>query len=86
MRGLFACVIDRIGQSPKQTFVLDLVQLAEAQQLSRARGVMLEEGAILVFQRTLPNDLRERLREKNLGLDYRTLPAAVAKGGRHDVH
>lgn len=37
-RGLFACVIDRSGASPKQTFVLDLVQFAEAEQLSRARG------------------------------------------------
>lgn len=80
-RGLFACVIDRSGTSPKQTFVLDLMQFAEAEQLSRARGVTLEEAATLVFQSTLPKNLQERLRLKNLGLDYRTLDHAVAKGG-----
>lgn len=69
-RGLFACVIDWSGASSKQTFVLDLVQFAEAEQLSRARGgVTLEEAATLVFQSTLPKDLQERLRSKNLGLD-----------------
>ncbi|MCP9450006.1 MAG: hypothetical protein NNA21_08095 [Nitrospira sp.] len=80
-RGLFVCVIDRTGTNPKQTFVLDLMQFAEAEQLSRARGMTLEEAATLVFQSTLPKDLQERLRLKNLGLDYRTLDHAVAKGG-----
>ncbi|MCP9471446.1 MAG: hypothetical protein NNA30_01760 [Nitrospira sp.] len=80
-RGLFVCVIDRTGTNPKQTFVLDLMQFAEAEQLSRARGMTLEEAATLVFQSTLPKDLQERLRLKNLGLDYRKLDHAVAKGG-----
>lgn len=80
-RGLFACLVDRVGGSPKQTFVLDLMQFAETEQLSRARGMAIEEAASLVFQRTLPEELKAKLRLKNLGLDYRTLDRAVAKGG-----
>lgn len=49
-------------------------------------GMTLEEAATLVFQRTLPNDLQERLRRKNLGVDYRTLDHSIANGGRHHVH
>ena len=80
-RGLFACLVDRVGGSPKQTFVLDLMQFAETEQLSRARGMAIEDAASLVFQRTLPEELKAKLRLKNLGLDYRTLDRAVAKGG-----
>jgi hypothetical protein len=80
-RGLFACVIDSTGGTPKQTFVLDLMQFAEAEQLSQARGIPLGEVAALVFHRTLPEELRAKLEQKNLGLDYRTLDRAVAKGG-----
>jgi hypothetical protein len=80
-RGLFACRIDPMGAVPKQTWMLDLMQFAEAEQLSRARGIPLEETAALVFHRTLPEELRERLDQKNLGIDYRTLDRAVAKGG-----
>ena len=80
-RGLFACVIDPTGVVPKQTFVLDLMQFAEAEQLSRARSLALPAVAFEVFTRTLPDELKTKLQQKNLGLDYRTLDRAVAKGG-----
>jgi hypothetical protein len=80
-RGLFACRIDLTGTVPKQTWTLDLMQFAEAEQLARARGIAIEEAAILVFERTLPGELKAKLAQKNLGLDYRTLDRAVAKGG-----
>ena len=42
-RGLFACRIDPTGAIPKQTWTLDLMQFAEAEQLSQARGIPLDE-------------------------------------------
>jgi hypothetical protein len=80
-RGLFACFIDPTGSAPKQTFVLDLMQFAEAEQLARARSLALPDAALQVFTRTLPDALKAKLQQKNLGLDYRTLARAVAKGG-----
>ncbi len=80
-RGLFACRIDPTGAVPKQTWTLDLMQFAEAEQLSQARGIPLEEVAAMVFHRTLPVELATKLEQKNLGIDYRTLDRAVAKGG-----
>jgi hypothetical protein len=80
-RGLFACLVDPGGGFPKQTFVLDLMQFAETEQLARARSLPLVEAAGEVFRRTLPEDLKAKLQQKNLGLDYRTLDRAVAKGG-----
>src|SRR4029078_3957308 len=80
-RGLFACRIDPTGETPKQTWTLDLMQFAEAEQLAQGRGVPFEEGAALVFHWTLPEELRTKLEQKNLGIDYRTLDRAVAKGG-----
>jgi hypothetical protein len=80
-RGLFACVVDQANSRPKQTFVLDVTQFAEAEQAARARGIPIEEAAALVFYRTLPEELQAKLQQKNLGLDYRTLDRAVAKGG-----
>ena len=80
-RGLFACVIDPTGGAPKQTFVLDLMQFAEAEQLARARSLALSDAAFHVFTRTLPDELTTKLQQKNLGLDYRTLDRAVAKCG-----
>jgi len=81
MRGLFACRIDPTGAFPKQTWTLDLMQFAEAEQLARARGIPLDEVAALVFHRTLPEELKTKLGQKNLGIDCRTLDRAVAKGG-----
>ena len=80
-RGLFACRIDPTGVVPKQTWTLDLMQFAEAEQLSQARGIPLDEVAALVLYRTLPEELQTKLEQKNLGLDYRTLDRTVAKGG-----
>ncbi len=80
-RGLFACRIDPAGEIPKQTWTLDLMQFAEAEQLAQARGIPLEEVSALVFHWTLPEELRTKLEQKNLGIDYRTLEPAVAKGG-----
>jgi hypothetical protein len=80
-RGLFACRIDPTEAIPKQTWTLDLMQFAEAEQLSQARGIPLDEVAAMVFHRTLPVELTAKLDRKNLGIDYRTLDRAVAKGG-----
>ncbi len=80
-RGLFVCRIDPTGEVPKQTWTLDLMQFAEAEQLVQARGIPLDEVAALVFHRTLPEELSAKLEQKNLGIDYRTLDRAVAKGG-----
>ena len=80
-RGLFACRIDPTGAIPKPTWTLDLMQFAESEQLAQARGLPLNEVAALVFHSTLPEELRTKLEQKNLGIDYRTLDRAVAKGG-----
>ena len=80
-RGLFACRIDPTGEVPKQTWTLDLMQFAEAEQLAHARGIPLDEVAAMVLHRTLPEELQAKLDQKNLGIDYRTLDRAVAKGG-----
>jgi hypothetical protein len=80
-RGLFACRIDPTGEAPKQTWTLDLMQFAEAEQLAHARSIPLGEVAAMVLHRTLPEELQAKLEEKNLGIDYRTLDRAVAKGG-----
>jgi hypothetical protein len=80
-RGLFACRIDPTGEAPKQTWTLDLMQFAEAEQLAHARSIPLGEVAAMVFHRTLPEELQAKLVEKNLGIDYRTLDRAVVKGG-----
>lgn len=80
-RGVFACRIDSAGQGPKQTWTLDLTQFAEAEHVARSRGLPLVEAAWEVFRRALPDELQAKLRQKNLGLDYRTVNRAVAKGG-----
>ena len=80
-RGLFACRIDPTGGLPKRTWILDLMQFAEAEQVARARGIPLDEVAALVFHLTLPEELKTKLDQKNLGIEYRTLDRAVAKGG-----
>lgn len=80
-RGLFACSVDQRGAAPKQTFVLDLMQFAEVEQVARARSCSLLDAAVEVFRRTLSEELKTKLEQKNLGIDYRTLDRAVAKGG-----
>ncbi len=79
-RGLFVCRIDPAGVVPKQTWMLDLVQYAEAEQLARSYGLPLEEAAARVFYRTLPPELRERLEQKKLGRSGGELDRAAARG------
>ena len=80
-RGLFVCRIDPTGQEPKQTWVLDLEQTSQAEQLARFSDIPLPEAAARVFYRGLSEALQERLKQKNLGLDYSKLERSVAQGG-----
>jgi hypothetical protein len=80
-RGLFACRIEPAGQGPKQTWTLDLMQFAEAEQVARSRVFPMIDAAWEIFRRALPSELQAKLQQKNLGLDYRTLDRTVAKGG-----
>ncbi|MDE0144509.1 MAG: hypothetical protein OXL95_01420 [Nitrospira sp.] len=78
-RGMFVCRIDPAG--PKQTWVLDLEQTAQAEQLAKFSDIPLAEAVERVFYRGLPGELQERLTQKNLGLDYSKLERSVARGG-----
>lgn len=80
-RGAFACRIDPAGLMPKLTWGLEVEQYAEAEQLRQSYGLTLEEAAWRVFHRTLAPELRDKLGQKNLGLDYRALDRAIARGG-----
>jgi AraC-like DNA-binding protein len=80
-KGLFVCRIDPEGEKPKQTWLLDLMQMCEAEQLARSAAIPLAEAATRVFYRTLPPDLQARLDQQNLGLDYDKLDRSVARGG-----
>ena len=80
-KGLFVCKVDSSEEEPKQTWVLDLEQYADAEQLRQSWGLSMEEAAARVFYRTLPEELKERLKKKNLGLDYAKLELSVARGG-----
>ncbi|HSE60581.1 MAG TPA: hypothetical protein VLA99_17900 [Nitrospiraceae bacterium] len=80
-KGLFVCRIDPEGVKPKQTWLLDLMQMCEAEQLARSAAIPLAEAAARVFYRTLPPDLQARLEQRNLGLDSRKLDRSVARGG-----
>ena len=78
-RGMFVCRIDPTG--PKQTWVLDLEQTAQAEQLAKFSNIPLAEAVERVFYRGLSEELQERLTQKNLGLDYSKLERSVARGG-----
>ncbi len=80
-RGMFVCRIDPAGREPKQTWVLDLEQTAQAEQLARFSDIPLAEAVARVFYRGLSEELQERLTQKNLGLDYGKLERSVARGG-----
>jgi hypothetical protein len=80
-RGAFVCRLDPAGHMPKLTWTLDVEQYAEAEQLTRAYGLTLDEAAWRVFQRTLPPELKDKLAQRNLGLDYARLDRAIARGG-----
>lgn len=79
--GAFVCHRDPSGQTPKQTWMLDMVQYAESEQVARSYGLPFEEAAKRVFYRTLAPELRNKLGQKNLGLNYANLDPAVARGG-----
>jgi hypothetical protein len=66
-QGLFTCKIDPSGLEPKQTWVLDVMQYAEAEQLVRSYGISLEEASARVFYRTLAIELRDKLTQHRLG-------------------
>lgn len=80
-RGVFVCQIDPTGQEPKQTWVLDLEQTAQTEQLAKFSEIPLPEAAARVFYRGLSEELQARLKQKNLGLDYSKLERSVAQGG-----
>ncbi len=80
-RGAFVSRVDPSGHTPKRTFLMDIMQYGEAEQLARSAGLTLGDAAEQVFRRTLPVELRERLDQKNLGLDYSKLERQVADGG-----
>ncbi len=80
-RGMFVCRIDPTGQAPKQTWVLDLEQTAQAEQLAKFSDIPLAEAVERVFYRGLPEELQERLTQKNLGLDYSKLERSVVREG-----
>ena len=83
-RGLFACRIDPTGASPKADVGAGSHAVRGGGTGARARGV-LAGCSRRNLHRTLPEELKTKLAQKNLGLDYRTLDRAVAKG-RYQVH
>lgn len=80
-QGVFTCKIDPAGLMPKQTWVLDVMQYAEAEQLVRSYGVSLEEASARVFYRTLATELQDKLKQNTLGLDDQKLDRVSARSG-----
>ena len=73
--------VDSSRETPKQTWVLDVEQYSQAEEMRKSYGITLEEAADRVFVRGLPQELQERLKQKNLGLDYSTIDPSIARGG-----
>ncbi len=67
-KGAFVSKVDASGGQPKQTWVLDLEQVAAAERLRTGYGLSLEDAAERVFYRGLAPALQERLKQPNLGL------------------
>ena len=80
-RGVFVCKIDQTGHDPKHTWVLDVEQYAEAEHVRTSRGVTMPRAAEQVFYRGLPQELQDRLKQKNLGLDYSKIDPSISRGG-----
>jgi len=80
-RGAFMCNVDPSGQLPKHTWELDVEQYAEAEHLRISNGVTIEEAVERVFYRGLTQELQDRLKQKNLGLDYSKIDPSIARGG-----
>ena len=80
-KGAFVCRVDPTGQTPKRTWIMDLEQYASAERLHQGYGVGLEEAMERVFYRGLPQELQDRLRQKNLGLDNTKVDPGILKQG-----
>jgi len=80
-KGAFVCKIHPNGGQPKQTWLLDLEQFGAAERMRTGYGVSLEEATERVFYRGLPQELQDRLKKPNLGLDYTKIEKSVAKAG-----
>ncbi len=80
-KGAFVCRVDSAGKEPTQTWMMDVEQYAAAERLHQSYGLTLEEAMERVFYRGLPQELQDRLKKPNLGLDYATLESVVAAGG-----
>jgi hypothetical protein len=78
-QGLFTCKIDPAGVIPKQTWVLDVMQYAEAEQLVRSYGISLEDASARVFYRTLAIELQEKLAHNKLGMADQKASGATAQ-------
>jgi hypothetical protein len=83
-RGVFTCKIDPAGAEPKQTWVLDVMQYAEAEQLVRSYGVSLEDASARVFYRTLAIELQDKLTQHTLGEHDQSSSRASGRSG--DIH
>ncbi len=80
-KGAFVCRVDPTGKDPKQTWVMDVEQYAAVERMRQSYGLTLQEGMERIFYRALPQELQERLRQKNLGLDYTKIDSAIVRGG-----
>lgn len=80
-QGVFTCKVDPAGLIPKQTWVLDVMQYAEAEQLVRSYGVSLEDASARVFYRTLAIELQDKLTHNKLGMDDQKPGRASARSG-----
>ena len=83
-RGMFVCRIDPTG--PKQTWVLDLEQTAQAEQLARFSDVPLAEAVERVFYRGLSEELQERLSTKKSWARLQQAGAVGGSRGRYPVY
>ncbi len=80
-KGAFVCRVDPTGGEPKQTWIMDVEQYAAAERVRQSYGLSESESMERVFYRGLPQELQDRLKKPNLGLDCSTAEPAVAKGG-----
>ncbi len=80
-KGAFVSKVDPTGKEPTQTWGMDVEQYAAAERLHQSYGLTLEEAMERVFYRGLPQELQDRLKQPNLGLDYATIESDVAAGG-----
>ena len=80
-KGAFVCRLDPTGKNPKHTWVMDLEQYASAERMRQSYGVTLEEAMERVFYRGLPQELQDRVRQKNLRIDLTKSDSGNLCGG-----